>query len=67
MLSGLSIDRLKATKNMLIKEIYHKYKREKMKSRISPFVSLSKDSFYGNGFYVDIRFPEKGHIYLETG
>ena len=54
-----------------VKNLYHKIKRERMKAqmmkRIAPYVRLSEDSCYVDGFSVNIRFPEAGHIYLETG
>jgi Acetyltransferase (isoleucine patch superfamily) len=34
---------------------------------ISSYVSLNSNSHYGNSFFVDIRFPKQGHVYLETG
>lgn len=51
----------------MLLELYKKLRRYRMLKRVAPYVSLAKDSYYGNGFFIDIRFPEKGHINLETG
>ena len=46
---------------------YKGLQRKKMMKCISPYVALNADSYYGNSFFVDIRFPQDGHAYLETG
>lgn len=46
---------------------YKELQMKKMMKQIAPYVYLSPDSYYGNSFYVDIRFPQDGHKYLETG
>ena len=38
-----------------------------MMKRIAPYTSLNTESYYGNGFTVELRAPEPGNIYLETG
>ena len=50
-----------------VKRMYRKIQRARMMKHIAPYVRLSDDSFYIDGFNVDIRFPQAGHIYLETG
>lgn len=50
-----------------LKKIYRKLKREQMMRNIRPYTALSDDSVYGEGFSVDLRAPENGHIYLKTG
>lgn len=52
---------------MIIGSMYKKVKRARMMKRISSYVLLDTDSFYGGHFYVDLRFPDSGHKYLETG
>lgn len=52
---------------MGLKSIYTKILQKKMFKFIAPYVSLNSDSHYGTGFYVEIRFPKQGHIFLETG
>ena len=52
---------------MSLKRIYHKIKRLKKQKLLDEFTDLSKDSHYGGGFSVDIRFPQRDHIYLKTG
>jgi len=52
---------------MLIKSLLRQAKKNKMLKRISPYVSLSTDSYYGTSFIVDLRFPKIGYIYLEAG
>lgn len=34
---------------------------------IHPYTVLSEESFYGDGFSVELRSPEQGHIYLTVG
>ena len=34
---------------------------------IKPYVELSEDSFYGDGFHIDLRNPQIGKKYLTTG
>ena len=46
---------------------YRQRKRAQRMKRIMPYVKLSEDSYYDPSFNVDIRFPKRGHIYLETG
>ena len=46
---------------------YKEIKKKRMMKRIAPYVFLSSDSYYGTMFNVDIRFPQPGHKYLETG
>lgn len=46
---------------------YRKRKRAQKMKRIMPYVKLSEDSYYDASFNVDIRFPQSGRIYLETG
>lgn len=52
---------------MGITKFYKNYKKNKMLKKIRPFVSLNEDSFYADGFRVDLRNPKAGHIYLKTG
>lgn len=52
---------------MLLKEVYQRIKRKRLFNRIREYTVLSPDSFYDNGFYVDLRNPEKGNVYLRTG
>ena len=46
---------------------YKELQKKKMMKHIELYVSLSHDSYYCNNFAVDIRFPQNGHTYLETG
>lgn len=52
---------------MGLRSFYLKSTQKRMFKHIAPFVSLDQDSYYGSGFEVQLRFPESGHIYLETG
>lgn len=52
---------------MSIKTVIKQIKKNRMMKRISPYVSLNNASYFGNNFAVDLRFPQKGHVYLETG
>ena len=52
---------------MSVRSIYTKFVKQKMFKRIKPYVLLNPESYYGHGFNVDIRFPQKEHVYLETG
>lgn len=48
-------------------EFYKKYKSKKAWNAAKPFVKLDLESYYGSSFKVDLRNPEQGRIYLETG
>ena len=52
---------------MELKNIYHKVQRKKFLKKIQPYVALNQDSYYGPGFSVDLRNPQKNKIYLSTG
>lgn len=52
---------------MFLRKIYRMYKKKKNIRQVSPFVSLESDSFYGESFYVDLRKPISGKIFLKTG
>lgn len=52
---------------MWLIEKYKGFQRQKMMKHISQYVSLNTNSHYGKDFFVDIRFPQGGHTYLETG
>ena len=52
---------------MVLREIYKKIQRKKMFSRIKQYTLLSANSFYDKGFSVELRAPQKGKIYLQTG
>ena len=52
---------------MNIIERYLGRRKKQMMKRIAPYTSLNTESYYGNGFTVELRAPEPGHIYLETG
>lgn len=50
--------------------IINKFKaflKKRMMNKITPYTRLSSDSYYDNGFFVDIRFPKKDHIFLRIG
>ncbi len=52
---------------MGLRGLYHKTKQKRMMRRYADNIRLNPDSYYGPGFILDIRFPEKEKIYLETG
>ena len=52
---------------MLLKKIYHRLRRESRLKKIRPYTELNLDSYYGAGFSVDLRDPQKDRIYLSTG
>ena len=52
---------------MSLRGLYHRMKQKKMMRRYADNISLNPDSYYGPGFILDIRSPEKEKIYLETG
>lgn len=52
---------------MFVIDKYRQLKRKRALKRAAPYISLDTDSYYGAGFSVDLRFPQPGHIYLETG
>lgn len=52
---------------MYLIQLYKRLRRKKMMKSIEPYVSLSKESVYGSNFNIDLRQPEKGHVYLKTG
>ena len=39
----------------------------KMFRRVKPYVKLNQNSFYGENFDIQIRFPRKDLVFLETG
>lgn len=57
----------KKGKNMFAQRLYRYYKRKKARKSVAPFVKLHQDSYYGNSFHIDLRNPQDGAIYLETG
>lgn len=52
---------------MPLRNFYRKLKKRKLFSRIKEYTDLSLESYYDNGFQVDLRSPEKGKVYLRTG
>lgn len=50
---------------MRIMDWFHKLSQKKNIKKNSEYIHLSKDSFYDETFSVDLRNPQKGHIYLE--
>jgi len=52
---------------MKIVQVIKKIKHNHMYKSIAPFVDLAKDSFYEQGFRVELRHPVIGKIYLKTG
>lgn len=53
--------------SMGIMDLYLRRRRKAEMARIAPYTSLDPESWYGNGFAVELRSPQAGHIYLETG
>ena len=51
----------------LIKNYYYKLKRKRHYKKIAPYVELNPNSYYGNGFYIDLRDPLKGKVFMKTG
>ncbi len=47
----------------ILKKIEHKRKLKKAK----PYVELSEESFYNDGFRIDLRNPQKSKVYLSVG
>ena len=52
---------------MGLKKLYHKFKRIRQMKQIAAYTDLCPDSYFVSGFLVDLRFPQKEHIYLKTG
>lgn len=52
---------------MSLRGLYHRMKQKKMMRRYAEYIRLNPDSYYGAGFVIDMRSPEKGKVYLETG
>ena len=52
---------------MSLRGLYHRMKQKKMMRRYAEYIRLNPDSYYGPGFIIDMRSPEKGKVYLETG
>lgn len=52
---------------MNLKAIYHMLKRWKDRKKIAPYVDLNSNSYYGNGFSVELRKPSANMTYLTTG
>ena len=52
---------------MFMVTLYKKYRRKKAWYAVRPFAKLDPESYYGSGFQVDLRDPEQGRTYLETG
>ena len=50
-----------------LKKIYKRFKKDRMMKIIRPYTVLSEESFYGDGFSVELRSPEQEHIYLTVG
>lgn len=52
---------------MILISILKRLKHKRHMRAITPYVDLSDDSFYGDGFYVDLRNPQAGKKYLSVG
>lgn len=52
---------------MFLLNLYRKYRKEKRLKSYSSYLSLEKDSIYGDGFRVDIRNPKDGCEFLKIG
>ena len=52
---------------MMLEKLYRKLKRCKAQHELNQYTRLSKDSYYGGNFSVDLRAPKENHIYLKTG
>ncbi len=52
---------------MQLVQIYKKRKRKKMMNKIASYVDLHKNSYYGEGFGVDLRNPVQGRKFLKIG
>ena len=52
--------------HMSLKSLLKKLKKRHAINN-STFIDLSKDSFYSDSFTIDLRSPQKGHLYFKTG
>lgn len=52
---------------LFIRRVCRVLRKWKTRKRIEPFVHLSPNSYYGDSFYVDLRNPTNGQVYLRTG
>ena len=50
-----------------IRDIIKKIQKNNMMKRIAPYVELSPDTRYGEGFICDLRHPQAGRKYLKIG
>ena len=53
--------------SMNIMAAYLRWKRKQMMKNIAPYTALNPESYYSQGFTVELRAPEAGHTYLQTG
>lgn len=54
-------------KIMDIIKIIQKMRQKKMFAVTKPYVELEQDTIYNDNFYVDVRNPEHGRVYLKVG
>lgn len=52
---------------MNVMSAYKKIQQINMFRKVKPYVKLNNNSFYSENFEIQIRFPQKGLVFLETG